>query len=110
MKRMILALGTILLCAQAASANAGDEQNRKEAAAKFKEECQAQMTEGGLDKERTTKFCDCYIENVMKVLTDKEVDALMQLAEDAVPEKEIIDKMEKAGVSCVEILGNAAAQ
>ncbi|WP_222164984.1 hypothetical protein [Edaphocola aurantiacus] len=107
MKKMILVLSTILICAQAASANAGDDK-RAAAATKFKEECSADMLKEGLTKEIATKFCDCYVDNIMKVLTDKEVETLEKLGENDQPEKELGDKMEKAGMSCVEILSGGA--
>lgn len=107
MKRMILALSTVLLCVQATSATAGDDK-RKEAAAKFKEECSSGMAAEGLEKEMATKFCDCYVDNVMKVLTDKELEALEQLGENGEPEKELAEKLEKAGAPCVELLSGGA--
>lgn len=103
MKKVLLALSATVLCANLAFANTADDK-RKEFAAKSKEECSAGIAEMGMDKEKATKFCDCYIDNVMKVLTDKDIETLDKLADDQQPDKELAAKMEKAGEPCAALI------
>ncbi|RQO31614.1 hypothetical protein DBR32_06580 [Taibaiella sp. KBW10] len=103
MKKILLALSATVLCANIALANPAADK-RKDFATKSKEECSAGIAEMGMEKEKASKFCDCYVDNVMKVLTDKDIETLDKLADDAQPDKELAEKMEKAGAPCASLI------
>ncbi|OJV56490.1 MAG: hypothetical protein BGO31_15520 [Bacteroidetes bacterium 43-16] len=105
MKKLILALGAVGMLSTAALA-----QDKKEAELKTdllknaRTELVDQLKTMGLEEAKITQFADCYIADLDKNLSYKELKELDGVSEGAQPSEDLQKKLMTLGQECAKIL------
>jgi len=105
MKKLILALGAVGLLSTAALAQDKKEADLKvELLKKARTELVDQLKTMSLEEDKVNKFADCYVADLDKNLSYKEIKELDGLAEGAEPSEDLKGKLMTLGQECAKIL------
>lgn len=105
MKQLILALGAVGMLSTAALAQDKKEAELKaDLLKKAKTELVDQLKTMSLEEAKVTKFADCYIADLDKNLSYKELKELDGIAEGTQPSEELQKKLATLGMECAKIL------
>lgn len=105
MKKLILALGAVGLLSTAALAQDKKEADLKaELLKKARTELVDQLKTMSMEEDKVNKFADCYMTDLDKHLSYKELKELDGLAEGSEPSEELKGKLMTLGQDCAKIL------